>query len=85
MEILRRQETKPGVPGGSVVENSPASARDTVSIPGLARSHVLRATSQRAVMTEPTRQPTSCDYRSPEPQGRCAATREARASTATRE
>ena len=29
-------------PGGSVVKNPPANARDTVSIPGPGRSHMLQ-------------------------------------------
>ena len=34
---------KPGFPGGSVVENSPANAGDTGSSPGLGRSHMPRS------------------------------------------
>ena len=30
-------------PGGAVVKNLPANARDTGSIPGLVRSHMLRS------------------------------------------
>ena len=32
-----------GFPGGTVVENLPANAGDTGSIPGLGRSHMLRS------------------------------------------
>ena len=31
-----------GFPGGPVVKNPPCNARDTGSIPGLGRSHMLR-------------------------------------------
>ena len=32
-----------GFPGGSVVKNPPASARDTGSVSGLGRPHMLRS------------------------------------------
>ena len=32
-----------GFPGGAVVKNPPANAGDTVSSPGLGRSHMLRS------------------------------------------
>ena len=32
-----------GFPGGTVVENLPANARDMGSSPGLGRSHMLRS------------------------------------------
>ena len=32
-----------GFPGGPVVKNPPCNARDTGSIPGLGRSHMLRS------------------------------------------
>ena len=37
-----------GFPGGAVVENPPANAGDTGSIPGLGRSHILRSNQARA-------------------------------------
>ena len=36
-----------GFPGGAVVENLPANARDTGSSPGLGRSHVPRSNKAR--------------------------------------
>ena len=38
----------PGFPGGAVVENPPAKAGDTGSIPSLGRSHMPRSSSARA-------------------------------------
>ena len=55
-----------GFPGGAVVENLPANARDTGSSPGMGRSHVLQSNWAR----EP--QVLSLRVWSP-----CSATREA--------
>ena len=41
-----------GLPGGSVVKNSPANAEDTGSNPGLGKSHVSGQLSPRATTTE---------------------------------
>ena len=37
-----------GFPGGTVVKNPPANAGDTVSSPGLGRSHIPRSNKARA-------------------------------------
>ena len=41
-----------GLPGGSVVKNSPANAEDTGSNTGLGKSHVSGQLSPRATTTE---------------------------------
>ena len=41
--ILFKNKTKPGFPGGSVVKNLPANARDTVSISDPGRSRMPRS------------------------------------------
>ena len=41
------KEDDKGFPGGAVVENLPANARDTGSSPGLGGSHMLRSNSAR--------------------------------------
>ena len=46
-----QEETGRGFPGGTVVENLPASAGDTGSSPGLGGSHVPRSSWAR--ITEP--------------------------------
>ena len=38
-----KQTTNRDFPSGTVVKNPPANARDTGSIPGLGRSHILRS------------------------------------------
>ena len=39
----RNKNSVQGFPGGAVVENLPANARDTGSCPGLGRSHMPRS------------------------------------------
>ena len=39
-EFLHKKRETGGFPGGAVVENLPANARDTGSSPGLGRSHM---------------------------------------------
>ena len=41
--MIQLKEYKRGFPGGTVVENLPASAGDTGSSPGLGRSHMPRS------------------------------------------
>ena len=41
MQHLKRNDL--GFPGGAVVKNLPANARDTGSSPGLGRSHMLQS------------------------------------------
>ena len=41
--IITTTIIKQGFPGGTVVKNPPANARDTGSIPGPGRSHMLRS------------------------------------------
>ena len=41
--MLQPKDTGSGFPGGTVVENLPASAGDTGSSPGLGRSHMPRS------------------------------------------
>ena len=38
------ERVRQGFPGGAVVKNPPANARDTGSSPGLGRSHMPRST-----------------------------------------
>ena len=44
IEYEPKENASQGFPGGSVVKNLPASARDKSSIPYLGRPHMLRAT-----------------------------------------
>ena len=75
-----------GFPGGSVVKNLPANARETGSIPGLGRSHMWR--SKRAHVPQllwlcsgaceaPLLSPRIAATEACEPQNPCSATREA--------
>ena len=41
--VLCSKHTNRDFPGGTVVKNPPANARDTGSIPGLERSHKLQS------------------------------------------
>ena len=41
--LLKKKGGGGGFPGGAVVENLPANARDTGSSPGLGRSHMPRS------------------------------------------
>ena len=41
--LLKKKGGGEGFPGGAVVENLPANARDTGSSPGLGRSHMPRS------------------------------------------
>ena len=51
-----RSASSGGFPGGTVVENLPANAGDTVSSPGLGRSHMLRSNwAHEPTSTEPAR------------------------------
>ena len=42
-KISFKKECQLGFPGGAVVKNLPANARDTGSSPGLGGSHILRS------------------------------------------
>ena len=59
MELIFRQpfsikSLHRGFPGGTVVKNLPANARDTGSSPGLGRSHMLRSNwAREPQLTEP--------------------------------
>ena len=50
-----------GFPGGSVVKNMPANARDMSSIPGLGRSHMLWSNKVQEPRTATT-EPSHCNY-----------------------
>ena len=52
MDSLPCEDEDGDFPGGSVVKNPPANARDTSSIPDLGRSHMLQL-SPCATTTEP--------------------------------
>ena len=41
MSFFHHQNTPMGLPGGSVVKNPPANARDAGAAPGLGRSHMI--------------------------------------------
>ena len=45
--VLLLRSSKPGFPGGAVVESLPANAGDTGSSPGLGRSHTPRSSWAR--------------------------------------
>ena len=45
--VLLLRSSKPGFPGGAVVESLPANAGDTGSSPGLGRSHMPRSSWAR--------------------------------------
>ena len=65
-------------PGGAVVENPPANAGDTGSIPGPGRSHMPRSNSARA----PQLLSLCSRVREPQLLSLCATTTEARAPRA---
>ena len=69
---------KTDFPGGSEVKNLPCNARDTSSIPGPGRSHMLKSSwAREPQLLACALEPRSCNYWSPRDLELCSATWEA--------